>query len=302
MPAPASPNVLTLIAPTAGALTGAIVAPAMAALNGLGAEVDDADWLAPEEACDVPFAGIAAVAAETALRRVLVGLPVDICVGPMEGRRKRLLVADMDSTMVAAETLDELAAAAGKKREIAAITARAMAGDIEFADALRQRVAMLEGVSESALADTLAQVRLTPGAETLVRTMAAAGAYTVLVSGGCRYFTARIARRLGFDAERGNRFETAAGRLTGRVGEPILDKHAKRRTLVETAQSHGILIEETLAVGDGANDVPMIEAAGLGVAYRAKPVLANAARARIEHGDLTAVLFLQGYRRAEFAA
>ena len=288
MPAPASPNVLTLIAPTAGALTGAIVAPAMAALNGLGAEVGDADWLAPEEACDVPFTGVAADAAETALRRVLVGLPVDICVGPMEGRRKRLLVADMDSTMVAAETLDELAAAAGKKREIAAITARAMAGDIEFADALRQRVAMLEGVSEGALADTLAQVRLTPGAETLVRTMAAAGAYTVLVSGGCRYFTARIARRLGFDAER--------------VGEPILDKHAKRRALVETAQSHGIPIEGTLAVGDGANDVPMIEAAGLGVAYRAKPVLANAARARIEHGDLTAVLFLQGYRRAEFAA
>lgn len=302
MPAPASHCVLTLIAPTAGALTGAIVAPAMAALNGLGAKVGDADWLAPEEACDVPFVGVAAGAAGAALRRVLGGLPVDICIGPADRRRKWLLVADMDSTIVAAETLDELAAAAGKKREIAAITAHAMAGDIEFADALKQRVAMLKGVSEGALADTLAQVRLTPGAETLVRTMAAAGAYTVLVSGGCRYFTERIARRLGFDTERGNRFETAAGRLTGRVGEPILDKHAKRRALVETAQSRGIPIERTLAVGDGANDVPMLEAAGLGVAYRARPVLANAADARIEHGDLTAVLFMQGYRRAEFAA
>lgn len=302
MPTPATQYVLTLIAPEEGALTGAIVAPAMAALNGLGADVGDADWLAPEEACDVPFAGVDADAAWAALRRMLAGLPVDICVGPAARRRKRLLVADMDSTVVAAETLDELAAAAGKKREIAAITARAMAGEIAFADALRERVAMLEGVSETALAETLARVTPNPGAEALVRTMAAAGAYTVLVSGGCRYFTEGIAERLGFDAAHGNRFQTAAGRLTGRVDEPILDKHAKRRTLVETARARGIAIADTLAVGDGANDVPMVAAAGLGVAYRAKPVLARVARARIAHGDLTAALFMQGYRRSEFAA
>ena len=302
MLAAASHNVVTLIAPMAGALTGAIVAPAMAALNGLGAEVGDADWLAPEQACDVPFAGAAAADAAAALHRALGGLPLDICVGPAAGRRKRLLVADMDSTIVAAETLDELAAAAGKRREVAAITTRAMAGEIEFADALRQRVAMLKGVSEAALADTLAAVALSPGAETLVRTMAGAGAHTVLVSGGCRYFTERIARRLGFDAAHGNTFETAAGRLTGRVGEPILDQHAKWRALVETARARGIPIESTLAIGDGANDAPMLEAAGLGVAYRAKPALAKAAGARIDNGDLTAALFMQGYRLAEFAA
>ncbi len=300
MPAPAPRHILTLIAPMAGALTGAIVAPAMAALNGLGAEVGDADWLAPEEACDVPFAGVAAGTAAAAVGRVLAALPVDVCVGPAANRRKRLLVADMDSTIVAAETLDELAAAAGRQREVAAITARAMAGDVDYADSLRKRVAMLEGVPETALAETLTRLSTTPGAATLVRTMATAGAYTLLVSGGCRYFTERIASRLGFDGERGNRFETAAGRLTGRVGEPILDKHAKKRALVETAKARGIPLEATLAVGDGANDVPMIEAAGLGVAYRGKPVLVGTARARIEHGNLTAVLYMQGYRRDEF--
>ncbi len=300
MPASATHHVLTLIAPRSGGLTGAIVAPAMAALNGLGAETGDADWLAPAEACDVPFAGVDAAAAEAAARRVLGGLPVDICVGPADGRRKRLLVADMDSTVVAAETLDELAAAAGKQRQVAALTDRAMAGGIAFGEALRQRVAMLEGLPEAALAETLARVAPTPGAATLVATMKRAGAHAILVSGGCRYFAERIAERLSFDAAHGNRFEISGGRLTGRVGEPILDKHAKKRALVETAAARGIAMQDTLAVGDGANDVPMIAAAGLGIAYRGKPVLAAAARARIVHGDLTAALFMQGYRLDEF--
>jgi phosphoserine phosphatase len=241
-------------------------------------------------------------AAAKAVREALGAAPVDLTAQTIGGRRKRLLVADMDSTIVTTETLDELAAKAGKKDQTAAITERAMLGEIGFPEALRERVAMLAGLDEQALAETLAAVELTPGAETLVRTMTRDGAHTVLVSGGAGYFAERVAKMTGFHDFRGNHFETADGRLTGRVIEPILDKDAKYRTLTEFAQQRQIPLAETLAIGDGANDVPMIKAAGLGVAYQGKPVAKSAANAVIDHTDLRAALFMQGYRSGEFTS
>lgn len=294
-------HVLTLAAPATGGLDAAIVAAACGALNALGASVGVPLWLAPGEAADVAFSGVAPVEAEAAAGRALAGRALDVHAGPAQDRRKKLLVADMDATIVEGETLDELARRAGKEREVAAITGRAMRGEIDFARALEARVAMLAGLPERALDDTLAAIRLTPGARALVRTMAAHGAYTLLVSGGDGRFTRRVKTMAGFDAELGNRFEVVDGRLTGRVQPPIVDRDAKRRALTETAQARGIPIELTMAIGDGANDAPMVAAAGLGVGFRPKPVLAEAAGAVIRHGDLRAALYFQGYRRDEFA-
>ena len=206
----------------------------------------------------------------------------------------------MDSTIVTSETLDELAAHAGLKDQVAAITERAMRGEIDFKGALRERVAMLTGLPEDALAQTLAGIELTPGARTLVRTMRAAGAYTALVSGGFGYFTSRVAAMCGFDEDRANSLLIEDGALTGKVGEPILDRESKLATLEELAVSKNVPLSATMATGDGANDLPMIQAAGLGVAFRAKPAVEEAAPAAIRHGDLTALLYLQGYRRPQF--
>jgi phosphoserine phosphatase len=298
---PAPDHVLTVVAPAPGGLDDAIVAAARAALNDLGAVVGAVQWLAPGEAVDLPFSGADAGRAEAAARRALAGRPLDLHAGAAAGRRRKLLVADMDATIVEGETLDELARRAGKLREIAAITARAMRGEMDFTQALEARVAMLEGLPEQALDDTLAGMRLMPGARALVRTMAENGAYTLLVSGGDRRFTGRAKALAGFDAERGNRFEVMDGRLTGRVGRPVVDRDAKRRALEETAREQAVPMALTLAIGDGANDLPMVEAAGLGIGYRPKPVLAAAAGARIEHADLRAALYFQGYQRDEFA-
>lgn len=226
---------------------------------------------------------------------------MDLLAQPAAGRRKTLLVADMDCTIITTETLDELAARAGRKEDTAAITERAMRGEIDFAEALKERVAMLEGLEEGALEETLAAVALSPGAETLVRTMAGNGAHTVLVSGGFGFFTERVAAMAGFDETRSNRFEIADGRLTGRVIEPILGPEAKLEALTGLSAERQIPLARTLAIGDGANDAPMIRAAGLGVAYRGKPVAREASRARIEVCGLTAALYMQGYRRDEFA-
>ncbi len=293
-------TVLTLIAP-AGGLDETIVASVAKALKVMGVEAGEPDWLSPGEACDIPFSGTDPQAAETAVREALSGAAVDLLAQPAAGRRKSLLVADMDCTIITAETLDELAARAGRKEDTAAITERAMRGEIDFAEALKERVAMLGGLEEGALGETLAEVSLTPGAETLVRTMAANGAHTVLVSGGFGFFTRRVAAMAGFDETRSNRFEIADGRLTGRVIEPILGPEAKLEALTCLASERQIPMALTLAIGDGANDAPMIRAAGLGVAYRGKPVAREAARARIEACGLTAALYMQGYRRDEFA-
>lgn len=256
------------------------------------------DILAPGEAVDIP---LPAPPDMHAVAAVLAGALVDAIATPAEGRRKRLLVADMDSTIVAAETLDELADFAGLKERIAAITRRSMNGEIDFADALRERVAMLRGLPRAALEKTWQRVRLTAGARDLVATMHAHGAITALVSGGFTFFTARVAALVGFDAHFANRLLDDGEVLTGEVGEPILDRDAKLTTLRALAREHGIDLAETMAVGDGANDLAMLREAALGIAFHAKPVVAAAARARVDHGNLRALLFAQGYRASEIA-
>jgi len=222
-------------------------------------------------------------------------------VQPWNGRRKRLLVADMDSTIINVECLDELADFAGLKPHIAAITERAMRGELEFETALRERVALLRGLPVSALQRTFDErVRLNPGARTLVRTMAAGGARCVLVSGGFSFFTGRVAAAAGFHAERANVLIEESETLAGLVAEPILGREAKLQTLLQEAEALDLALSEILAVGDGANDLAMIEVAGLGVAYRAKPIVAAQANARVDHADLTALLHFQGYRDSEF--
>jgi phosphoserine phosphatase len=229
-------------------------------------------------------------------------LPVDWALTPVEGRRKRLLVADMDSTIINVECLDELADFAGIKTEIAAITERAMRGELAFEPALIERVAKLKGLTLDALQRTYDErVRLNPGAATLVKTMAAHGARCVLVSGGFRYFTARVAKAAGFHADRANVLLDDGRALTGEVQRPILGRAAKLEALNTEAAALGINAADALAIGDGANDLDMIKAAGLGVAYRAKPLVAAEADAKIDHMSLEAALFFQGYRRSEFA-
>ncbi|HBG98777.1 MAG TPA: phosphoserine phosphatase SerB [Rhodobacteraceae bacterium] len=256
-------------------------------------------WLAPGRAAEFDHAEPGHGAAA---RAALAAAGCDVATLPAANRRKRLLIADMDSTVIGQECIDELAAVAGIGPQVARVTARAMAGELDFAEALRARVALLAGLPESAIARVIAdRIRPTPGAATLVATMRAHGAHTALVSGGFTAFTAHIAGALGFDEHRANRLIVADGRLTGQVAEPVLGRDAKRAALDAIAARLGIGAEDVLAVGDGANDLAMIEAAGLGVAFHAKPALAARADARIVHGDLTALLYLQGYRRAEFA-
>ena len=226
--------------------------------------------------------------------------PLDVCVQPWEGRRKRLLVADMDSTIIGCECLDEIADFAGVKDQVVAITERAMCGELEFEAALRERVAMIKGVAVADLERCFEErVRLNPGARTMVRTMAANGARCVLVSGGFTFFAARVAELAGFHAARANWLKVEGDQLTGEVGEPILGREAKLQALNEESAALGGPAA-CLAIGDGANDLTMIEAAGLGVAYRAKPLVAERAAARVDRGDLTTVLHFQGYHEDEF--
>jgi phosphoserine phosphatase len=226
---------------------------------------------------------------------------IDINAVPAEGRRKRLLVADMDSTIIGVECIDELADFAGVKPQVAAITEAAMRGELDFEGALLARVALLEGLPEAVLQRCYDErVRLNPGARTLVRTMAALGAGTLLVSGGFSFFTARVAAAAGFDRHQANALLAEGGRLTGEVARPILGRAAKLAALEATAAEAGVAPGAVLAVGDGANDIDMVRAAGLGVAFRAKPALAAAAVARLDHSDLTALLALQGVPEAEW--
>ena len=227
---------------------------------------------------------------------------LDVAAIPVGPRAKRLLLADMDSTVIGQECLDELADAAGHGEAVAAVTERAMRGEIGFEDALRDRVATLQGLPLSVAEEVLAtRITLTPGAATLTATMRARGAACVLVSGGFTLFTGPVAARAGFDAHHGNVLEVEDGRLTGRVVPPILGREAKRERLAAELSARGLSPEDALCVGDGANDLAMIEAAGLGVAFRAKPVVAAQADARVDHGDLAALLYLQGIPRHEWA-
>ena len=237
-----------------------------------------------------------------AARAALGDAPVDVLATRARGQRRGLLVADMDSTIVTGETLDDLAVFAGVGEEIAAITAQSMNGEIDFREALRARVAMLKGLDLSALERTWAQTRLTPGAKTLVATMAANGAMTALVSGGFTYFTGRVAALCGFAVHRANILLDDGAALTGAVAEPILDRDAKLAALREFAALRGVRMAATLAVGDGANDLAMLGEAGLGVAFRARPIVAAAVGNRVDHADLRALLFAQGYPAATFVS
>jgi len=294
-------HVATLISnPAEPALDAVALDRARAALPGAG----QPNWLDPGIAADIPFTPAGANDQRSLadlIRSALLGRPVDVVVQPEAHRRKRLFLADMDSTMIGQECIDELADHAGFKARVAAITERAMRGEIAFEPALRERVALLEGLPQSVVDEVIAdRITLTPGGRTLVATMRANGAYTCLVSGGFTLFTSRIRAMIGFDEDRANNLLIDHGRLAGRVAEPILGREAKLDTLNELQRRFRLARDGTLAIGDGANDVPMLEAAGLGVAYHGKPVVAQAAAARIDHGDLTALLYAQGYSRAAF--
>jgi phosphoserine phosphatase len=257
--------------------------------------VAEIEWLSPFHAFDIPFESNPHAALNEA-RALAERLPLDVNVLPAEGRRKKLLVADMDSTIINCECLDELADMAGIKAKVSAITERAMRGELDFAAALRERVAMLKGLSLSALHRVYAErIRLNPGAKTLVATMRKHGAHTLLVSGGFSYFTSRVARDGGFHSDQANDLLDDGTTLTGLVREPILGREAKLAALETSAADLKVGVADALAVGDGANDLAMIQRAGLGVAYHAKPIVAAAAGANITHGDLTALLYLQGY-------
>jgi phosphoserine phosphatase len=253
-------------------------------------------------AADLFFEADEAAAAKARLGEALAGEGVDAIVQPSAGRRKRLLLADMDSTLIEQECVDELAARAGVGAHVAAITERAMRGEIEFEPALRERVRLLAGLRVAVIDEVLQKkITLSSGARALVQTMRKAGAYTALVSGGFSQFTGAVAARLGLDEHRANQLIVAEGALTGEVAEPILGRDAKLAALRDLAKTRAIKLEETLAVGDGANDLAMLAAAGLGVAYHAKPSVAAAAHARIDNADLTALLYAQGFRHEDFA-
>lgn len=290
--------VATLVAnPSNPVLTAAIAEKAADAARASGLY-----WLADGVACDIALRdGTDATAAHAAIAAVIGSTPIDLVIQDQDTRRKKLLIADMDSTMIGQECIDELAAEVGLKDKVAAITARAMNGEIAFEPALRERVALLRGLPISVVDEVIAKrITLTPGGMELIATMKAKGYYTALVSGGFTVFTSRIAATLGFDEDRANILLEENGHLTGFVAEPILGKQAKVDALEDISKKLGISPEEAMAVGDGANDLGMLHIAGSGVALHAKPAVAAEAKIEINHADLTALLYIQGYRKTDF--
>ena len=287
--------VATLIAP-ASKLNGALVESLRNAWGG-----GDAIWLAPDEAAEFGLSKIPDN--QWSVWEALQAQQVDLIVQPVEGRRKKVLLADMDSTMIAQECIDELAAEAGVGAHVAQITARAMNGELDFEAALDERVGLLKGLPVEVIDKVLAErITLMPGGPALVATMKAQGAYAALVSGGFTAFTSAIAARLGFDENRANTLLSENGKLTGRAGRPILGKEAKVQALNEITARLGITAADVLAVGDGANDLGMLTRAGTGVALHAKPSVQERCDIRVNHGDLTALLYLQGYPKQEFVS
>jgi phosphoserine phosphatase len=290
--------VATLVAnPSNPVLTSEIAEKAAGAAKASGLY-----WLADGIACDIALRdGTEAETARAAIADVIGAAPIDLVIQDQDTRRKKLLIADMDSTMIGQECIDELAAEVGLKDKVALITARAMNGEIAFEPALRERVALLKGLPISVVDDVIAKrITLTPGGIELIATMKSKGYYTALVSGGFTVFTSRIAATLGFDENRANILLEENGYLTGFVAEPILGKQAKVDALEDIAAKLGISPDEAMAVGDGANDLGMLHLAGSGVALHAKPAVAAEARIQINHGDLSALLYIQGYRKTDF--
>lgn len=294
-------HTLTLIAnPEKQKLDASHAAMAVSCLPAAG----DPEWLSDHESCEIGFAPDSEadfIQASESVKHAFSTMPIDIVSQPANKRRKKLLIADMDSTLIGQECIDELADYAGLKPKVAAITERAMRGEIEFEPALRERVALLKGLEETVLQSVFDErITLMPGARTLARTMSANGATTVIVSGGFTFFTQRVAQAAGFHQSHANVLEISDGKLSGTVKKPILGQQTKLDALRSYRDKLSLDHTETLAVGDGANDLAMITEAGLGVAFRAKPIVAEKASASITHGDLTALLFAQGYSRAEF--
>ncbi len=294
-------RVATLVSnPKAPALDDAMLARARTMLP----DPAPPEWLAPGIAADIVIAegGPDNRALADRVRDSLAGAPIDVVVQPIAQRRKRLFLADMDSTMIEQECIDELADKVGLKAKVAAITERAMRGEIAFEPALRERVALLAGLPATVVDELIAErITLTPGARMLVATMRQHGTHTCLVTGGFTLFSDRLAAMIGFHETRANTLSVTDGKLGGTVNEPIFGREAKLATLLELRETFALAAQDTMAIGDGANDIAMIEAAGLGVAYHAKPAVAAMAAARIDFGDLTALLYVQGYRRADFA-
>lgn len=259
------------------------------------------DWLSPGLACDLLFdtPGHSAFEIDSLVKSSIANAPIDFIVQPAQGRRKRVLVADLEATIIENEMLDELAGFVGLRDHVAEITRRAMNGELDFAAALTERVALLKGLPATVLDEAAKRIRLMRGAGTLLATLRAAGVRTALVSGGFTVFAERVAAELGFDRVVANRLDIVAGRIAGTVAAPIATRETKRETLRRFAQECGVPRAGTLAIGDGANDLPMLEAAGLGIAFHAKPAVAAAARWRLDHADLTGVLYAQGYRQPE---
>src|ERR1700720_4787839 len=255
------------------------------------------DWLAPGRACDLLLTEGDATTAETAARQAIGDAAIDVLLQPATGRRKRVFVADLESTIIENEMLDDLADFVGLRVHVAEITRRAMNGELDFAAALTERVALLKGLPAAVLDEAARRIRLMPGARALLATLRTAGVRTALVSGGFTVFADRIGAELGFEQIVANRLDIADGRIAGTVAAPILTRDSKHDTLLQLAQRYGVPPMATLAIGDGANDLPMLDAAGLGIAFHAKPAVAAASRWRLDHADLTGVLFAQGYPR-----
>jgi phosphoserine phosphatase len=292
-------KVLTLIG-LKGRLDETVISEVMASLAGMRATVEPPDWLSYRTAVDLRFSGIECEDARDLAYECLGDNPVDAVAQPLEGRRKKLLIADMESTIIENEMLDELADEVGIRDQIAEITARTMNGELDFDEAIKERVGLLRGLDAGAVERTMDLIRVMPGAQELVATMRANGAYCALVSGGFTVYTAHIRALLGFDYDQANQLEIVDAKLSGNIIEPILGRDAKKARLLALCADQSIQVDASISVGDGANDLAMLATAGIGVAYHAKPIVAREATARIDHGDLTALLYLQGYRDKEF--
>lgn len=304
-------HVATFIAPTKSStsvtLQDAMLRKCGDALRGLGATVMGEAWLETVTAVDISFTGVDVLAARDTLEPIAHQAHVDVIVQPTAHRQKKLLIADMDSTMITIECIDELADFVGKKEEVSRVTDAAMRGELDFEKALDARVALLKGLPVTALQKCFDErVKYTAGAAALVKTMRKHGAHTVLVSGGFTFFTNRVAHDLGFHIDISNTLKTSHDvnghdHLLGTVSRPVVNGEVKRMTLLEQASDKEITLNDCLAVGDGANDIPMIQTAGLGVAFHAKPKTQAAADACIRFGDLSALLYAQGYARSDWA-